>query len=51
MFVLKDKELDNPGAGYGLEIPDEHIFYWNEKAIQWAKRILHGIDCNVKKKF
>ena len=39
------------GNGYGLEIPAEYIFYRNEKAIQWAKRKLYGVDRNVKKKF
>ena len=33
-----------------LEIPAEYVFYGNEKAIQWAKRTLDGIDGNVKKK-
>ena len=41
----------NRGIGYGLEIPVEYIFYDNEKAIQWAKRALDGVDGNVKKKF
>ena len=37
-------------VGYGLEIPAEYIFYDNEKAIQWTKRTLDGVDGNVKKK-
>ena len=45
-----EEKIINRGAGYGLEIPAEYIFYGNEKAIQWAKRILDGIDGNVKEK-
>ena len=41
----------NRGVGCGLEISVEYIFYGNEKAIQWAKRTLDGVDENVKKKF
>ena len=40
----------NRGVGYGLEIPVEYIFSGNEKAIQWAKRKLDGVDWKVKKK-
>ena len=29
----------------------EYIFHGNEKAIQWAKRTLDGVDENAKKKF
>ena len=39
----------NRRVGYGLEIPAEYIFYGNEKAIQWAKRTLDGVDGNAKK--
>ena len=39
----------NCGVWYGLEIFAEYIFYDNEKAIQWAKRTLDGVDGNVKK--
>ena len=46
---VKGKRI-NRGVGYGLEIPAEYIFYGNEKAIQWAKRALDGVDGNVKKK-
>ena len=38
------------GYGYGLEIPAEHIFYGNDKAIQWEKRTLYGVGGSVKKK-
>ena len=38
------------GYGYGLEFPTEHIFYGNDKAIQWARRTLDGVDGNIKKK-
>ena len=41
----------NGGVGYGLKISPEYIFYGNEKAIQWAKRTLDGVDGNMKKKF
>ena len=41
----------NRGVGYGVEIPTEYILDGNEKAIQWAKRTLDGVDGNVKKKF
>ena len=40
----------NCGVGYGVEIPAEYIFYGNEKAIQWIKRTLDGVEGNVKKK-
>ena len=40
---VKGKKI-NGGVGYGLEIPADYIFYGNEKAIQWAKRTLDGID-------
>ena len=46
---IKGKRI-NRRVGYGLEIPVEDIFYGNEKAIQWAKRTLDGVDGNVKKK-
>ena len=46
---VKGKRI-NHVVGYGLEIPVEYIFYGNEKAIQWAKRALDGVDGNVKKK-
>ena len=39
------------GYGHRLEIPAEHRFYGNDKAIQWAKRTLDGVDGNMKKKF
>ena len=39
---LKGKRI-NHGVGYGLEIPAEHMFYGNEKAIQWAKRTLDRV--------
>ena len=47
--MLKEKRI-NRGVGYGLEITAEYISYGNEKVIQWAKRILDGVDGNVKKK-
>ena len=47
--MLKGKII-NRGVGYRLEILAECIFYGNEKAIQWAKRTLDGVDWNVKKK-
>ena len=43
-------ERINREVGCGLKIPDEYIFYGNEKAIQWAKRTLAGVDGNVKRK-
>ena len=46
---VKGKRI-NRGTGYGLEIPDEYIFYDNEKAIQWAKRTLDGVAGDVKEK-
>ena len=36
--MLKKKK-NNHGVGYGLH---KDIFYGNEKAIQWTKRILDG---------
>ena len=47
---VKGKRI-NRGVGYGLEIHVEYIFYGNEKAIQWEKRKLDGVDGNAKKKF
>ena len=47
---VKEKERINHGVGDGLEIPAEYIFYGNEKATQWAKGALDGLDGNVKKK-
>ena len=47
---VKGKRI-NRGVGYGVEIPTEYILDGNEKAIQWAKRTLDGVDGNVKKKF
>ena len=47
---VKGKRI-NGGVGYELEIPSEYRFYGNEKAIQWAKRTLDGVDGNVKKEF
>ena len=44
---VKGKRIDR-GVGYGLDISAEYIFYDNEKAIQWAKRTLDGVDGNVK---
>ena len=38
-------------VAYGIEIPAEYIYCGNEKAIQWAKRTLDGVDGNVKKSF
>ena len=47
---VKGKRI-NRGVGYGLEIHVEYIFYGNEKAIQWEKRKLDGVDGNAKKSF
>ena len=47
---VKGKKIINGGVGYGLQIPVEYKFYGNEKAIQWAKGTLDGVDGNVKKK-
>ena len=47
---VKGKRI-NRGVVYELGIPAEYMFYGNEKAIQWAKRTLDGVDENVKKKF
>ena len=49
-ICVKGKRI-NLGVGYGLEIPAEYILDGNEKAIQWAKRTLDGVDGNVEKKF
>ena len=46
---VKGKRI-NREIGYGLEIPAEYIIYGNEKGIQWANRILDGVDAKVKKK-
>ena len=46
---VKRKRI-NRGVVYRLDFPVEYIFYSNEKAIQWAKRTLDGVDGNVKKK-
>ena len=46
-MCVKGKRIDR-GVGYGLDISAEYIFYDNEKAIQWAKRTLDGVDGNVK---
>ena len=48
-ICVKGKGI-NRRVGYGLEIPARYISYGNEKAIQWAKRTLDGVDGNVKKK-
>ena len=48
--VCVKRKRTNRGVGHGLEILVEYIFYGNEKAIQWAKRTLDGVDGNVKKK-
>ena len=37
-------------AGWGLEIPVKYVFHGNEKALQWAKKILDNIYVNVNKK-
>ena len=50
MIVCVKGKITNRGVGYGLEIPAEYIFYGNEKAVQWTKRTLNGVDGNVKKK-
>ena len=39
----------NRGVGYGPEIPAEYVFYGNEKALQWSKRTLDGVDGNMNK--
>ena len=43
---VKGKRISH-GAGYGLEILDQYIFYGNDKAIPWARRTLDG---DVKEK-
>ena len=45
-LCVKVKRI-NRGARYGLEIPVEYLFYGNEKAIQWAKTTLDGVNGNV----
>ena len=45
---VKEKRI-NRVVGYGPEIPTEYIFYGNERVIQYAKRVLDGVDGNVKK--
>ena len=47
--MCKGKKI-NRGVGYGLEFSAEFIFDGSEKAVQWAKRTLEGVDRNVKKK-
>ena len=37
-------KIINRGVRYGLEIAPEYVFYGNEKAIQWAKKTLDGVD-------
>ena len=44
---VKGKRI-NRGSRHVLEIPDEYIFYGNEKAIQWTKRTLDAIGGDVK---
>ena len=44
---VKGKRI-NRGGGYGLEFPAEYIFHRNEKANQWAKRILDAVIGNVR---
>ena len=46
---LKGERI-NRGAGFGHEIPAEQICYSNEKAIQWAKKTLDGVNGDMKKK-
>ena len=48
--VCVKRKIMNRVVGYGLEILAEYIFYGNDKAIQWAKRTLEGVNGNVKKK-
>ena len=48
-MCVKGKRI-NCGVGFGLEIPAQYIFYGNEKAIQWTKRTLYGVDGNAQKK-
>ena len=48
-YVSKEKKRINRWVGYGLEIPTEYRFYGNERALNWAKTALDGIDGNVKK--
>ena len=43
-------KIINFGVGYGLKVPAQYVFYGNEKAMQWAKRKLNGVNGNVKKK-
>ena len=38
------------GAGWGLKIPVKYVFHGNEKALQWAKKILDNIYVNINKK-
>ena len=48
-YVSKEKKRINRWVGYGLEIPTEYRFYGNERALNWAKTALDGVDGNVKK--
>ena len=48
--VCAKGKINYGGAGYGLEIPAEYIFYVTAKTIQWAKGILDGVDGDVKEK-
>lgn len=48
--VCVKRKMNYDGAGYGLEIPTEYIFYVNEKIIQSAKRTLDGADNDVNEK-
>ena len=43
-------KITNRGVEYGLEIPAEYLFYGNEKAIQYIRRTLNGVNENVTKK-
>ena len=48
--VCVKRKIMNRVVGYGVEILAEYIFCGNDKAIQWAKRTLDGVNGNVKKK-
>ena len=43
-------KITNRGVEYGLEIPAEYLFYGNEKAIQYIRRTLNGVNENMTKK-
>ena len=40
----------NRGAGFGLEVPADYIFYGNAKAIGWLSARIASVDKELNKK-